>query len=144
VRSRQFITLVAVIAPITIIAACTAPSAKRRAESAACGNYMCSICIAARAWAMDGDGHLPSDFLSMSNEVSSPRILICPGDHSRRPPANWALWTPNQSSYEIVTLHLLDGDTNGVFLRCKVHRDHLGYADGTVFDGISRRTKVPY
>ena len=77
----------------------------------------------------------------MSN-YTSPRILVCPGDHSRRLATNWASFTPDQSSYEIVTLDLVQGDTNGVFLRCKVHRDHVGYADGTVYDGISRRTKV--
>ena len=138
-RPRYYVSLAA--AALIVIAACVIPSAKRSAESKACGNYMCAICIAGRTWSMDGDGHLPSDFLSMSNEVSSPRILICPGDHSRHPARNWASLTPDQSSYEIVTLHLLDGDTNGVFLRCKFHHDHVGYADGTVFDGISRRTK---
>src|SRR5205809_1020504 len=107
-RSRRFISLAALIAP-AIIVACTAPSAKQRAESIACGNYMCSICIAARTWALDGDGHLPSDFLSMSNELSSPRLLICPGDHSHRPARNWASFTPQQSSYEIISLHLLEG-----------------------------------
>lgn len=104
---------------------------------------MCSICIAARTWAMDNNDYMPSDFLSMSNELATPRVLVCPGDHSRRPAASWASWTPDQSSYEIVTPHLPEGDANGVFLRCKVHHDHLGYADGTVFDGIARRTKVP-
>src|SRR3954447_13306463 len=136
-RPRHYISLTAVVAALMVIAACAIPWAKRRAESMACGNYMCCICIAGRTWAMDGDGHLPPDFLSMSNEVSSPRILVCPGDHSRRPATNWASLTPDHSSYEIVTLHLVDGDTNGVFLRCKFHHDHLGYADGTVFDGTS-------
>ena len=141
-RSKQLMLLAPMLALIAIIVACTAPSGRRRAESTACGNYMCSTCIAARAWAQDGDGHLPSDLLCMSNEVASPRILVCPGDHFRRPATNWASFTPDQSSFEIVTPHLLDGDTNGVFLRCKFHHDHLGYADGTVFDGSTRRTKV--
>lgn len=135
--------LILALATVLILAACTAPSPERRAESVSCGNYMCSICIAARTWAMDNADYLPSDFLSMSNEVSSPRILICPGDHSRHPAANWASFTPDQSSYEIVTPHLRDMDTNGVFLRCKFHHDHVGYADGTVFDGVTRRRKVP-
>jgi hypothetical protein len=108
----------------------------------ACGNYMCSICCTARAWAMDNDDLLPSDFLSMSNELATPRVLICPGDRSRHPALRWESLTPAQSSYEIVGPGRREGDANAVFIRCKVHPDHLGYADGTVFDGTRRRTKV--
>src|SRR3954465_1486341 len=99
-HSRHLLILAATLA-VLIFAACTAPSPERRAESTSCGNYMCSICVAARTWAMDNADYLPSDFLSMSNEVSSPRILICPGDHSRRPAADWASFTSDQSSYEL-------------------------------------------
>ena len=118
------------------------PRAKRMAESVSCGNYMASIGFAARLWAEDHDGHLPSDLLSMSNEVIMPKILVCPGDHARQPAATWAVFTPAGSSYEIVTPGLRDGDTNGVFLRCRIH-GHLGYADATVFDGFRRRTEIP-
>jgi hypothetical protein len=117
--------------------------AKRQAESMMCGNYMCSICIGARSWAFDNNGQMPSDFLSMSNELATPRILICPGDRERQPAPQWAALTPEQSSYEIVTMRLHEGDSNGVFLRCRFHTNHIGYADGTVFDGSRRRTKAP-
>jgi hypothetical protein len=76
----------------------------------------------------------------MSVELASPRMLICPGDHSRQPATNWSAFDSSHSSYEVVTTNLLAGDTNGVFMRCKIH-GHLGYADGTVFDGSRRRTK---
>jgi hypothetical protein len=117
------------------------PELKRHFESVQCGNYMASIGCGVRMWAGDHNGQLPSDLLSMSNEVIAPKILICPGDHSRHPAASWAAFTTNHSSYEIVTLGLRDSDTNRVFLRCRVH-GHLGYADGTVFDGTRRRAKV--
>ena len=115
---------------------------KRHEESVQCGNIMCSIGCVAVMWAND-DKHtnLPSDLISMSNELVIPRILICPGDHSRRPAASWASFTTNDSSYEIVTPGLRAWDSNGVFLRCKIH-GHLGYGDATVFDGERRRTKV--
>jgi hypothetical protein len=115
---------------------------KVRAESDQCGNFMCSIGFAALFWANDHHTNLPSDFLSMSNELTTPFILICPGDNSRRPATDWASFSTNNSSYEIVTLGLHAGDSNGVFLRCKVH-GHLGYGDATVFDGERRRTKIP-
>ena len=109
-----------------------AKSRKQRTDSLACGNYMVSIGFAARLYAEDRDGYLPSDLLSMSNEVITPKILVCPCDHSRRPAASWAVFTPADSSYEIFTPHLREGDANRVFLRCKIHGSVL-YGDGSVF-----------
>jgi hypothetical protein len=141
--SKPRVTILAAVLLLVVSAlVIAAPMAKRKLESVACGNYMASIGCAARLWAGDHDGHLPSDLLSMSNEVIAPKILVCPGDHSRQPSASWATFTPANSSYEIVTPGLRDGDTNGVFLRCKIH-GHLGYADATVFDGVRRRKKIP-
>jgi hypothetical protein len=103
---------------------------------------MVSIGFAARLWADDHEDQLPSDFLSMSNELIITKILICPGDHLRLKAGNWTAFTSENSSYEIVTPGLRDSDTNSVFLRCKVH-GNLGFADGTVFDGVRRRLKIP-
>jgi hypothetical protein len=130
-------TLVAVAATLALMA----QSAKRKAESVSCGNYMVSIGCAARLWASDRDGYLPSDLLAMTDELINPVILHCPGDHSRARATNWTSFTLAQSSYELVTPHLRKEDTNGVFLRCKAH-GHLGYADATVFDGVRRRRKL--
>jgi hypothetical protein len=139
---RTIIIIAASLALVVIGLIVAAPAAKRKAESVQCGNYMASIGSAARLWAGDHDGHLPSDLLSMSNEVVTPKILVCPGDHSRQPAESWSVFTPADSSYEIVTPGLKDGDTSSVFLRCNIH-SHLGYADATVFDGVRRRTKIP-
>jgi hypothetical protein len=130
-----------VVAVVLVGIAIAFPALKRHEESVQCGNYMASIGCAARLWAEDHDGYLPRDLLSMSNELATPKILICPGDHTRQAATSWATFSTNTSSYEIVTFGLRDGDTNGVFMRCKIH-GHLGYADGTVFDGTRRRTKV--
>ena len=132
----------ALVVLVVVALAIATPRAKRKAESMMCGNHMASIGCAARLWAGDHEGRLPSDLLAMSNELVATKILICPGDGSRQRAASWASFTPAQSSYEVVTPGLQDGDTNGVFLRCKIH-GHLGYADATVFDGVRRRTKVP-
>ena len=141
--SKRAIFVVAVVLVLVVGALVVAvPWAKRKAESMSCGNYMASVGCAARLWAEDHEGHLPSDLLSMSNEVITPKILVCPSDHARQPAASWSVFTPADSSYEIVTPGLNHGDTNGVFLRCKIH-GHLGYADATVFDGARRRTKIP-
>lgn len=115
--------------------------AYRTAVLVSCSNQMFPICFAGRLWADDHGGVFPKDFLSMSNELAVPIILICPGDHSRQPASKCALLSASTCSYEIVSTNLRDSDTNGVFVRCKIHPDHLGYVDGTVFDGHRRRRK---
>ena len=141
-RKGRILALAVSFVVVIVILALFVPSAKRKAQSVQCGNYMASIGCAARLWAGDHDGHLPPDLVSMSNELIVTKILICPGDRSRQPAASWASFNPTQSSHEIVTPRLQEGDTNGLFLRCQIH-GHLGYADGTVFDGVRRRTKIP-
>lgn len=140
--SKRFI-LICVGVIVVVIAALVVPSlsAKRKADSVSCGNQMASIGVAALLWAGDHEGIFPPDFLSMSNELVSPKVLMCPGDHSRHPVVSWSGFTPAESSYEIVSTGLKEGDTNRVFVRCKIH-GHLGYADGTVFDGVRRRRKI--
>src|SRR5262245_26042402 len=131
-RSRRVIILAAVLVAVLLALVFAAPSAKRRAESMQCGNYLVAIGCAARMWANDHADHFPSDLLSMSNELVATKILICPGDHSQQRAASWASFAPERSSYEIVTPGLRDGDTNGVFLRCKIHGS-VCYGDGSVF-----------
>jgi hypothetical protein len=144
VRTRRFIIIAATIPVLAVILPFGVPSAKRiakgRAESIACGNYVVSIMYAGRMWANDNNGSLPPTLLAMSNELNSPNILRCPGDHNRQRIANWAEFTEANSSYYLLSPSVQDADNNTVYLRCKVH-GHLGYPDATVFDGKERRTK---
>lgn len=140
-RQNVLFTGLGIACVVVLAVVCAAPK-KRRAESVNCGNYMASIGCAVRLWAEDNGGYLPTNFLSMSNELVATRILICPGDHLRKPAKDWGSLTPDNCSYEIVMPGMSEDDTTNVFFRCKIH-GHLGYADGTVFDGIRRRTKIP-
>jgi hypothetical protein len=115
----------------------TLPATKRRVEREDCSSCMYGILFAARLWSDDNGGRLPSDFLSMTNELSTPRILICRGDHSHRVATSWASFTTNNSSYEIVAPGISKTDTNVVFLRCKFH-GYVGYSDGRVLDDSGR------
>ena len=101
---------------------------------------MSSIGYAARVWAED-TGFYPSDFLSLSNEIVTPLVLHCPADTTHSILRRWAEVTPQNISYEILTPGMAKTNANELFFRCKVH-GHLGYGDGTVFDGKQRRTKV--
>ena len=130
----------AFVAVVVILFAALSISRRRHAESVMCGNYMSSIGLATRVWSEDNSNMLPNNFVVMSNELTTTKILICPGDKVRQPAKNFGSLMPTNSSYELLTPGVPWNDTNA-FLRCQVH-GHLGYADGTVFDGKQRRTKV--
>ena len=52
--------------------------AKQRAQSIACINNMKQIGLAARLWANDHNNVFPPDFVTMKNELNTPKILFCP------------------------------------------------------------------
>jgi len=138
---KRLVDLVfAFVAVVVISLAIYSVSRRKNAESVQCSNYMSSIGLATRVWSEDNHNLLPTNFVVMSNELATTWVLICPGDGSRQPAKDWASFTPTNSSYVLLTPGAPWNDTNA-FLRCQVH-GHLGYADGTVFDGKQRRTKV--
>jgi hypothetical protein len=134
--------LLGVIAIGFVLFGLSKPSLKRWAESVNCGNMMSSIGCGARMWAGDNSNHLADNFLVMSNELCTPKFLICPGDKIRKPADSWATFTTNNCSYEILRPGISDDDLTNAYFRCSIH-GYLGFADGTVFDGKRRRTKWP-
>ena len=110
------------------------PRLKKYAESVNCRSQISAICFASRLWENDNGGRLPSDFLSMSNELVSPKILVCPSDRSRPKTTTWASFTSSNSSYVIVSPGSILSNDIPVFIRCPYH-GHLGYADGSVSKG---------
>ncbi len=98
---------------------------------------MRAVLFVAAMWSADNGGRLPSDFLSMTNLLSWPRILVCPSDHLHQMTTSWASFITNNSSYEIVAPGISKTDTNVVFLRCKVH-GYVGYSNGRVLDDSGR------
>lgn len=142
--SKERINLLVVVAIfVVLVLACgfIISSAKKRVELMDCISSVRSICYAARLWAEDHGGFMPTNFTCMSNEIGTPKILYCvPSQHAWT--SNWASFTPENCTFEISAPGMRADETNRVFLRCKIH-GHLGYSDATVFDGIRRRTKFP-
>lgn len=101
-----------------------------------CQSNMKQILLAARMYALDNKERFPPDFLTMSNELSSPRVLRCPGDKTRTEAAKWTDFSPQQNvSYEFLKPGAVEVEVAGeVVLRCPVHQ-HLGYGDGSVQRG---------
>jgi hypothetical protein len=130
---RWLIIIGAMLAISVVVFISTLPAARRQAEQQNCISSMFGTLCAAKLWSEDNGGRLPPDFISMTNELSTPKILFCPSDHLHQPIADWASLTTNNCSYEIVAPGIYKADTNVVFLRCKIH-GYVGYSDGRVLD----------
>ena len=115
-------------------------AAKRRAQSIGCASQIASICFAGRVYATDHNGQFPTNFICMSNELVTPKVLVCNADSAHTRATDFKHYTDANCSYVIVTPGVHEDATNTVFLRCSIH-GHLGYPDGTLFDGIKRRGK---
>jgi hypothetical protein len=124
------------VALLLVIA--SAPYAKHCVENRKCGKHLAVISRAALVWANAHNGRLPSSFIIMSNELVTPRLLVCPGDKSREPADNWQAFTSANSSYQIweVTSHAKDLPPEILqsicYLQCKVHAGNYANALGKV------------
>jgi len=106
--------------------------AKKKAQSTACVNNLKQIGLGARMWANDHKDVLPPDFLAMRNELNTPKILVCPGDHAKVRTANWAEFGPANLSYEFLAPGISARESpNTVMTRCPLH-GHVGLLDGSV------------
>src|SRR5437867_89826 len=104
--------------------------AKGRAQRINCINNIKQIGLAARMWANDNKEIMPSDFLSMSNELGSPKILTCPADTARIQAASWLGFDGNSVSYELLSPGVPEGDPSIVYVRCPIHHN-VGLLDGS-------------
>lgn len=105
--------------------------AKQRAQRIACVNNLKQIGLAARIWATDHQDVLPNDFATMSNELSTPKILICPSDTARKPATNWQEFNASSASYQILSPGAPETDPEVVYVRCSIH-NNVGLVDGSV------------
>jgi hypothetical protein len=134
------------LALIPILAALLLPAlahAKDKAQRIMCVNNMKQIGLAARIWSTDHAGKFPPDFNSMSNELSSPNILVCPGDSSRTAAMSWAQFGPENVSYEYLTPEYDEKSEppQTVVFECPIH-GNLGLGDGSVQQGGQRMNRI--
>ncbi|MBI3415905.1 MAG: DUF4190 domain-containing protein [Verrucomicrobia bacterium] len=131
------------LAMLPIFAAMLLPTlakAKGNAQRIQCVNNLKQIGLAARIWAMNHGDKFPPDFKSMSNELGTPKILVCPGDGAKTPAANWAGFGPGNVSYEYVEpgYDEKSGDAQAVVFECPIHGS-TGLGDGSVQGGLRTR-----
>jgi|SRR5881394_885400 len=108
--------------------------ARARAESMACINNLKQIGLAARIWATDNNDIFPAGWLVMTNELSTPKILICPSDKGRTAAQNWASLSAANLSYEYLNPNGSETNPYVILARCTVH-GHVGLSDGSVQNG---------
>jgi hypothetical protein len=124
------------LAFIPILAGLMLPAlakAKDKAQRINCMSNMKQIGLAARMWSNDHGEKFPPDFISMSNELSTPKIFVCPGDRSKTRAMDWSSFGPENVSYEYVQPGYDEkvGRPQTVVFQCPIH-GNVGLADGSV------------
>jgi hypothetical protein len=113
--------------------------AKDEGERVYCINNLKQICLAARMYSSDHQNTFPPDFLTMSNYLASPKILVCRSDKKHARVSTWAEFDPsNNLSYEYLKPGIAESNAlNEVIFRCPIH-NNVGLGDGSVHRGLGR------
>ena len=138
-----YLSIVMMFLLIPILAALLLPAlakAKERAQTIQCVNNMKQIGLAARIWSGEHAETFPPSFQSMSNEVVSLKVLICPGDRQHTAAADWSQFDASLNvSYEFLIPNAKAANvTTETVFRCPIH-ENIGLGDGSVQQGSLRR-----
>lgn len=114
--------------------------AKNRAQAAACVNNLKQVGLGVRIYANDNNGVNPPDFLTMSNELSTPKILFCPGNTNHPQVKTWTDFATTASSYQYLAAGVTnsDYDPQRILTYCPTH-NIFGLCDGSVQNLSKRR-----
>ena len=126
------------LALIPILAGLMLPAlakAKDRAQQINCASNMKQIGLAARMWSNDHGEKFPPDFASMSNELVTPKVLVCPGDRSKTKVMTWSEFGPGNVTYEYLEPGIDEKSAmQKVVFQCPIH-GNIGMGDGSVQQG---------
>jgi hypothetical protein len=112
--------------------------AKEKTDAINCMNNLKQLGLAVRVWAMDNGDISPPNLLEMTNEMATPKILVCPTDSARQPAKDWASYTPANCSYDYLAPSAPETEPTRVLFRCPIH-GHIGLSDGSVQGYVAKQ-----
>ena len=143
-----YLSVVTTLLAISIGAALVLPAlAKMKAaqsysQQSPCVNNLKQINLAARIWSNDHGDKFPPDFLTMSNELATPNILVCDADSKKTAARDWAHFDPSRNvTYEYLLPGAKEEDAmQQPAFRCPIH-GNVCLGDGTIQNGASKRQR---
>jgi hypothetical protein len=108
-----------------------AEQAKQRAQVIGCINNLKQIGLAARIYANANGQTFPPDFLTIRNELTSPRFLFCPASPSGVQATDWTQFNPATISYQYLNPNGTTADPQKPLVTCPIH-GHMALSDGSV------------
>ncbi len=150
-----------VVVPVALLSAMLFPAlsqAKNRAQEINCRNNMKSIGLVFRTWAIDNNDQFPFNvstneggtlelcavgpdgfdrnavfhFQVMSNELSTPKVLVCPGDTQKQAALDFRSLQPANVSYRVRSgTNINDANPQEILAVCPIHGNELR-CDGSV------------
>ncbi|HXB60365.1 MAG TPA: hypothetical protein VNU95_12395 [Candidatus Acidoferrales bacterium] len=137
----DIVDLLVIVAVVAILAAMVIPmlaAGKRRASGAFCLNNLKIDSISLRVWEGDNNNQYPMSYITngvlewplttniavyfraMSNQLNSPKFLICPADREHVPATNWTTdfnnsrisYFINPDASEAYPQEIMSGDDN--------------------------------
>jgi hypothetical protein len=107
--------------------------AQQEADRIHCVNNLKQLGLAVRIWAGDNNDKYSTSLVSMSNECSTVKILICPSDKNRQAygSLSWSEFKDDMASYEYLAQPDDETHPDCIIAKCPIHHNYL-LADGSV------------